>query len=655
MSLSTTDHRLFVERINLLGGNRSVHFKPGLNLVTGPISTGKTTLIRLVEVALSVTPSNLPPETAAVHAIDLVAQLGPSRWGVYRPLVSTADATVSVAELDGAETVDPIGSAISLPARGFTGSYARFMLDRLGLPAIAIPESGPTGSPRLNPVSMTDFLSYCVIRGEDLDSDVFGHDHPFRDNKRKYVFRLVYGLHDPELSRIDAELKTVLRQLDALATEEVTINKFLKGTPFAGAEALEAELALREELLESVDAQERTLQEIAVNSAGEISTLRLRVLDLREAADAAIARVREMTTQIRSLDELERQLQSQSARLTRAIVADEWLVDFDFVVCPRCGTSVNPQDDTDRCYLCHQVPTTHSGRDSLIAEQARVATQVDETRSLRELRQASREMAKSEAAIASRELDQAGRDLDRASGRFVSDRATQLQSLASRRTKLETEIEKIREYAGLFQRRLDRDEERAQLAARADDLETEALKLRSRSAGAEEKIQALEKRMLSYLERLHVPTLSDSLTVHINRTTFLPEVSGRTFDELSSQGLKTLVNVAHALAHHTVAIDLALPLPGLLILDGISANSGHEGFDQARIDDAYRLLIDEAQRYGADLQLIVVDNTLPVHLFGDPPPIALLLSHEDRLIRPAVHSSTDAAPNSEPNIGETER
>lgn len=67
-------------------------------------------------------------------------------------------------------------------------------------------------------------------------------------------------------------------------------------------------------------------------------------------------------------------------------------------------------------------------------------------------------------------------------------------------------------------------------------------------------IVALEKRMLEYLERLNVPTLGDLLTVKINRKTYLPEVSTRSFDELSSQGLKTLVNVAHGLVHHAVAI-----------------------------------------------------------------------------------------------------
>ena len=110
--------------------------------------------------------------------------------------------------------------------------------------------------------------------------------------------------------------------------------------------------------------------------------------------------------------------------------------------------------------------------------------------------------------------------------------------------------------------------------------------------------------------------------------------SGRTFDELSSQGLKTLVNIAHALAHHIVAIDRNLPLPGLLILDGLSANAGHEGFDQERIRDVYRLLSAAANKYGSSLQVTAVDNVLAqdlLHEFLNY--VKLTLTQKDRLIR----------------------
>jgi hypothetical protein len=145
--------------------------------------------------------------------------------------------------------------------------------------------------------------------------------------------------------------------------------------------------------------------------------------------------------------------------------------------------------------------------------------------------------------------------------------------------------------------------------------------------------------MVDYLTRLHVPQLGDLLTVKINRNTYLPEVSTRTFDELSSQGLKTLVNVAHALAHHTVAIDRGLDIPGLLILDGVSANSGKEGLEGNRIVDMYKLFEEVTNEYGEQLQLVIVDNDLPPEVADElNDSIVLTLSQQSRLIG---HAASD--------------
>ena len=133
------------------------------------------------------------------------------------------------------------------------------------------------------------------------------------------------------------------------------------------------------------------------------------------------------------------------------------------------------------------------------------------------------------------------------------------------------------------------------------------------------------------------------ITAAINRTTYLPEVSGRPFDELSSQGLTVLVNVAHALAHHTVSLDHELPLPGLLVLDGLSNNVGHEGFDLERRDDTYRLLMEEVQKYAGRMQVIALDNDVPAFAADS---VVLTLSPDDRLIRlglPADAASANEA------------
>ena len=97
-----------------------------------------------------------------------------------------------------------------------------------------------------------------------------------------------------------------------------------------------------------------------------------------------------------------------------------------------------------------------------------------------------------------------------------------------------------------------------------------------------------------------------------------------------------------------MAIDRSLPLPGLLILDGLSANSGHEGFDLARVRDVYRLLNRVTEQYRGALQVIAVDNELARNIlleFVDH--VVLTLTQEDRLIRIRRTPADDTADEAE--------
>ena len=107
-----------------------------------------------------------------------------------------------------------------------------------------------------------------------------------------------------------------------------------------------------------------------------------------------------------------------------------------------------------------------------------------------------------------------------------------------------------------------------------------------------------------------------NLTGHCSKPSLRPET-------------RRAVNVAHALAHHTVSIDHELPLPGLLVLDGLSSNVGHEGFDLDRRDDTYRLLMEEVNRYQGRLQVIALDNDVPSFALDS---VVLTLTTEDRLV-----------------------
>lgn len=627
-------HRLELVTVELVGGGREVTFNPGLNLIIGDITTGKTTLVRLIRAMLGTMPAGLPPEVDYVSAIRGHVVLGSRAWQVYRPRTTTSDALVEVSEEDPETGREAI--SLRLPVSRSDRTYSTFLLDQLGIPSISVPQarSEPTGT--LTPVTMTDWLGYCIVTGDELDTEVFGHKRQWRDAKRKWVFEVAYGYYEPELARLNAALRGVELQLASLDHDAAVREKFLAETPFADAEVLELRIASRLNELEQTVAQRRALG-VAVGEVPGVQEVRQMLLETRTRRAELGERMSRLEAQMKDLVDLHRQLQSQSSRLTRAIVANEWLVDFDFIVCPRCGNDINAgRTDPHLCYLCLQEPSSAQSPGQLLAEQDRITSQIAETNDVIKGRQLAIEKSTLEAARLDRLIAEYTAELDQRTQAFVSDRATQIENYAGRQAQLESEIRHLREYADLLRRHHEQIAGRESLIAQEEELRAAIASRELSQLDAEGNVVALERRIFEYLEELRIPDLGQELTVHINRRTYLPEISGRSFDELSSQGLKTLVNIAHALAHHTVAIDRNLPLPGLLILDGISANSGQEGFGLDRIREVYRLLsrVTNQEEYRTALQIVAVDNELARNVlleFADR--VALPLSQEDRLIR----------------------
>nr|WP_051423520.1 AAA family ATPase [Arthrobacter sp. MA-N2] len=628
-----SSHALRINSIELLGGNRTVDLKPGLNLIRGDITTGKTTLVRLLRGFLGNIPKHMPPEMEQVRALTGEVLLGDRLWKLYRPMVTTKDAPVEVAEADSSEEVE--GIALRLPAAGSAG-YGEFVLQQLGLPVVSVPRARKEPTLDQTPVTINDWLHYCIVTGDELDVQVFGHRETFRDHKRRWVFEIAYGLYDEELARLSAQIRQVDLSIRAAEAEHEVVAAFLAEAEFGSKEELEGTLEAEQETLSALQqSQHDTRSAFEHEPAEEIAALRAGVLDLRKEIDADKAELRQHEAQLRDLLDLERQLVSLSKRLTRSIVADEWMVDFDFIVCPRCGHDLDRHRvETSICYLCEQPePDIAPNRETLLREQDRVTFQIAETKQLIEERRYSLERLRNASNEGAERLIKLSVQLDQATEQFVSSHASELKALAAQVATVEANVAWLLRSLKLFAHQSNQQERLDILRDRKAELEADLEAHDVAVSEAEENIAALEARMLDYLQRLNAPTLGDLLTVRINRTSYLPEVSGRTFDELSSQGLKTIVNVAHTLAHHTVAIDRGLALPGFVVLDGVSANSGKDGLDGERVLDMYRLFAEISDSYSDQLQILVVDNELPPEIVADlNDRIVLTLSQNDRLI-----------------------
>jgi hypothetical protein len=115
----------------------------------------------------------------------------------------------------------------------------------------------------------------------------------------------------------------------------------------------------------------------------EAQKLREAIQQLDAGQAESMAAVRHERATLVRLNELVEQLKAQTSRLTRAIVSETKLLDFEFVVCPRCGTALQQDRGSDAtCLLCLQPPSEQAGREDLIREQTRIEAQLSETEEL---------------------------------------------------------------------------------------------------------------------------------------------------------------------------------------------------------------------------------------------------------------------------------
>ncbi len=143
-------HELRVHRLDLVGGRRTIDFVADFSVVRGSITTGKTTIVRLLRALLGRVPSHLPPETGVVRSVRGRVSFGSELWEVERPLVTTKTAIVSLSRREAVDADDGgdeelIVDALRLPAERSTATepvtYMEWLLDQLGIPSVAVPRA----------------------------------------------------------------------------------------------------------------------------------------------------------------------------------------------------------------------------------------------------------------------------------------------------------------------------------------------------------------------------------------------------------------------------------------------------------------------------------------------------------------------------------
>ena len=536
-----------VNKITLEGADRTVSFAPGLNIITGPIASGKTTLVRYLRFFLGGSFGQPPMEARAnVTAVSGSVELADESFSIMRPAVTTVSARVEIASRD---------QTWRLPATSAPDSdtYINWLLEQLDLPRIEVPSAPTRPESDTTPVSINDYFLYSYLAQDELGSSIFGHRDPFKNIKRKYVFDITYGFYDLNTAQIQERLRDVQGRLRELRSRQELFDTFFDGTPLENRVRIERELGEVNAEIEEAEAAAVDLAAVP-HEAADTAQLQAKILEVERQSAELQAAIDAEQQSLNNLGELVNQLEAQSGKLTRSIVSDKHLTDLEFVVCPRCGTEVGSERSSGHiCYLCLQEPSLKFSRDILIGEQGAVEQQLREAQDLLSERKTRLTGLQGQLDDARRELTGKRMELDFQTKSYVSEQATRIASTAARRARLAARSDQLGEYLDVLSKIDEAHRVAAGLTAEKETLEQELAVAMAESKDSQRKVRHLRDRFNEMLEQLKPPRFGEQELSDINPNTYLPVYYGRAFGEVSSPGLVTLINISHALAHHLTA------------------------------------------------------------------------------------------------------
>lgn len=611
--------RIKIRRLSLQGDGRTYDVSfldPGgevrsLAIISGEISTGKTSVLQLIDYCLGARDHPKHPEIERkVVAARVEVEIGGEILVIRRPLFNKAKATIHHCTLERMGEYHEVTEKVLKPA-GDENSLSQYLLNVCGIGETALKEAPTQQASKTAPLSFRDLGDLIHVPHRRLDNEELVYErHPPKMHKLRQAIDVLFGAHDHALVEANSALDAERTNITRLLLQIETIKTFLEEQGIdenANHEREERTAVITvDEAYEELHSLESDM-EAATTSADE----------LRAEYQAAVSNsarlngnIRDRETLLDRLGALRSQYADDLSKLRFAAEAQRLFDPLSLSMCPAClqplGQAATPEDG--HCGLCAQ-PIDLTEPDAFdVAKEVR-----DTETKLREL---------------SATVDEVNSDLQR----FTSELADAESTRTSTRSSLDTAVS-----ARLAPFVANRDVLQARVAD-AEQVVADVRRSRSLVSGIEKRRERLgrrrteEERLLARIARIEgdgqnhaavVASLSrrfgqllkdfefPKLTEPRIDERFVPFVRGMKYSDLGSGGAVTLVSLAWHLSILEESVAQDANHPGLLMIDSPQKNlfSDQDIDAPAKADALYRHLVDWSSGDGASNQIIMVDNS----------------------------------------------
>lgn len=602
-----------INSISLKGpkGNYKVNFSSGLNFISGPMATGKSTILEMINYCFGSKSHKdyIEVRRNCTEAI-LDVNFGEKRILIERSLFDFR-VPIKIFEWDEKnEKFSNLFKLFNVLGPKDENSLSNYLLAQLGWPVIKV---------HGQPLSYRDVFKYCYVSQEQMGTEnLLGERSGVQGFKRKPTFEFILEFLNNFTHELKEEKKQREEELNKFHIQKKAILDFLEATNSLRGH----EINLKSEKLKSnisfLADKITNLREKGVVNESKSEKLEFEFHNIRKLIIEFQDKIQENINFLSKLKLLRNQYNSELEKVNFIIASHGVLEKVDFIKCPACMAPITDTDD-HICYLCGD-PLTELSVDEIKAyngEKLRLSRKATELAEFIEDKVNSEKELKYKLSMLISRKNQISDKLTLSRKNYVSPILEELELLNQEYGELVAELKSLDEL-----RKISDEMNLVSEEVSRKEYELEELKKRIKASESERKEKDILlselSRIFSYtLKSFEFPKLVNS---YIDSKSYLPYVRGIRYNQLGSGGASTLIHLAYMLAITLISSREKLAHPGVLIFDTIGKNLGGSGQledvdfkDELILKNIVKTMLDICSKYH-NIQIIVTNNGYPANL-----------------------------------------
>ncbi len=586
-----------------------VPFKSGLNFITGPISTGKSSILEFVNYALgSKSHKDYLEVKSSCTDVELYFDIKGIPYKIVRPLFYF-DRPIKIYEwnyeLDAFEDNFLIFE-ISSPLN--SNSLSSFLLEKLNVPKITIANQA---------FSFRDLFKYCYVNQSSIDSEnLLDEKNSSTAFKRKPTLEVILNSLNQLLHQLRELKKQKKEDIQKFYDKKNAIVDFVKSV----------------ELLsnpQKISEEKQKLENRKIEILEELNQLKNNSKTKDDFTKSLEARLFILNNEIGKLNQVFQDVNSYKGKLSLLrnqynnelikydylLMAHGQIQELDFIHCPSCSGEIK-KGEYGKCCLCgSSINDLDAEEENAIKlEKKRLKSKINELIDFIEKQEADMNEILNNRSNLIKKRAKTEEKINSLQQVYLSPFISKIEELNREVGEIDKQIENIvlsekvhSELLGIISALRDEEVKLEELNAKIKSIEEE-------NEDFNQIIQQLSTYFFKTLAAFEFPKLKDA---YISDKNYLPYVRNVKYDELGSGGAVTLITIGYFLSILKISLQLKQTYhPGILMLDTIGKNLGtsdiSDSEDEFKDSKIFRLLVkhlaDFAELNENNIQLIVINN-----------------------------------------------